>query len=117
MDAFELGELLTERERSGQLYLEFLKVPTLRVGIYALPAGGTDPQQPHAEDEVYYVIDGRAMIRVGDEDRPVAPGSVVFVAAGVEHRFHDIAEDLTILVFFSREPAAGSRQSAVGSRK
>ena len=110
MDAFELRDLLVERERVGQLYLEFLKVPALRVGIYALPAGGTDPQQPHAEDEVYYVVEGRAMIRVGDEDRPVAPGSVVYVAAGVEHRFHDIAEDLTILVFFSRESAAGSRK-------
>ncbi len=109
MDAFELAELLTDRERSGQLYLEFLKVPTLRVGIYALPAGGIDPQQPHAEDEVYYVIDGRAMIRVGDEDRPVAPGSVVYVAAGVEHRFHDIAENLTILVFFASGQGAEGR--------
>ena len=109
MDAFELAELLTERERSGQLYLEFLKVPTLRVGIYALPAGGTDPQQPHAEDEVYYVIEGRGVIWVGDEDRPVAPGSVVFVAAGVEHRFHDIAEDLTILVFFASGQRADGR--------
>ena len=109
MDAFELAELLAEREPAGELYLEFLKVPTLRVGIYALPAGGTDPQQPHAEDEVYYVIDGRAMIRVGDEDRPVAPGSVVYVAAGVEHRFHDIAEDLTILVFFASGQRADGR--------
>jgi mannose-6-phosphate isomerase-like protein (cupin superfamily) len=109
MDAFELAELLAERERSGQLYLEFLKVPTLRVGIYALAAGGTDPQQPHAEDEVYYVIEGRGVIRVGDEDRPVAPGSVVFVAAGVEHRFHDIAEDLTILVFFASGQSAEGR--------
>ena len=103
MDAFELADLLAERERAGQLYLEFLKVPTLRVGIYALPAGGADPQQPHAEDEVYYVVAGRATIRVGAEDRPLGPGSLVFVAANVEHRFHAIAEDLRLLVFFAPE--------------
>ncbi len=101
MDAFELADLLAERERAGQLYLEFLKVPTLRVGIYALPAGGTDPQQPHAEDEVYYVLSGRARIRVGEEERPVETGTVVYVAKEVEHRFFEIAEDLTLLVFFA----------------
>ena len=107
MDAFELADLLRNRERAGQFYLEFLKVPSLRVGIYALSAGGADPQQLHAEDEVYYVVSGRAPIRVGEEDRPVEPGSIVFVAAGVEHRFHDIAEHLTLLVFFSSGPTSG----------
>ena len=53
------------------------------------------------EDEVYYVISGNGQVKVADEDRAVQAGSVVFVAAGVAHHFHAIAEDLTILVFFA----------------
>ena len=93
--------LLEEHTRAGKLYLEFLRVPSLSLGVYRLPAGGADPQSPHTEDEVYYVVSGRAQIRVSDEDRSVAAGSIVFVAARVPHRFHTIEEDLTILVFFA----------------
>ena len=108
MNALELPQLLEEREASGRPYLEFLRVPSLSMGLYVLPAGGTDTQQPHSEDEVYYVAAGRASIRVGPEDRAVEPGSVVFVEAGLEHRFHTIREPLTVLVFFA--PPEYSRQ-------
>ncbi len=101
MQAFEVADLAAQRAEAGRLYLEFLRVPTLSMGLYVLPAGGVDPQQPHTEDEVYYVVRGRGMIRVGDEDRAVAAGSIVFVAAGVDHRFHAIEEELAILVFFA----------------
>ena len=60
-----------------------------------------DGQQPHTEPEVYYVISGAATVTVGAEDRPVGSGSVVFVDAGVPHRFHSITADLTLLVFFA----------------
>ena len=103
MDAFELSEVIAARQRSGESYRQFLNAGSLSVGLYALPAGGEDPQQPHAEDEVYYVVAGRAVLRAGAEDRPVSPGSIVFVAAGVEHRFHAITEDLSLLVFFAPE--------------
>jgi mannose-6-phosphate isomerase-like protein (cupin superfamily) len=101
MDAFELSDLLEQRKQSGRLYLEFLRVPALSLGLYALPAGGVDPQKPHSEDEVYYVVSGKGTVRVGAEDRPVQAGSIIFVAAGVEHRFHTISEDLTLLVYFA----------------
>lgn len=101
MDAFELDQLIAEQGRSSRPYLEFLRVASLSVGLYVLPAGGVDPQQPHRQDEVYYVVGGRARIVVGEEDRAVGPGSVVYVPAEVEHRFHMIDEDLTILVFFA----------------
>ncbi len=100
MDAFEIADLLRVRAESGRLYHEFIRTHDLSVGLYVLAAGATDPQSPHTEDEVYQVIAGRARMRVGDEDRPVAAGSVVFVAADVEHRFHDIEEELVILVMF-----------------
>ena len=101
MDIFELSDLARQRAESGRLYLEFLRVPALSAGIYELAAGATDPQKPHTEDEVYYVIRGRATVQVGGEDRAIQPGSTIFVAAGVEHRFHTITEDLTLLVFFA----------------
>lgn len=101
MQAYELAQLVSQREASNKLYLEFLKVPDLSMGLYVLPAGGTDPQSPHTEDEVYFVVSGRAKIKVADEDRDVQAGSVVYVAKNVGHRFHSIEEELTVLVFFA----------------
>ena len=107
MNAFELADLAARREANGAPYLEFLAVPDLSVGLYVLAAGQPDLQQPHTEDEVYYVVSGRGRITVGDEVRDVRAGSIVFVATAVPHRFHDITEDLTLLVAFG--PAEGSR--------
>jgi mannose-6-phosphate isomerase-like protein (cupin superfamily) len=101
MYAYELAQLISQREASNKLYLEFLKVPDLSIGLYVLPTGGVDPQSPHTEDEVYYVVSGRARIKVADEDRAVQAGSIVYVAKNVEHRFHSIEEELTVLVFFA----------------
>lgn len=101
MDAFELDQLRAERAQADKLYHEFLSVPSLSVGLYTLAAGGVDPQLPHTEDEVYYVVKGRGQIMVGGEHRPVQAGSIVYVPANVEHRFHDISEALDIIVFFA----------------
>ncbi len=101
MQSFELAQLVSQRDASNKLYLEFLKVPDLSMGLYVIPSGGTDPQSPHTEDEVYYVVSGRARIKVADEDRDVQTGSIVYVAKNVEHRFHSIEEELTVLVFFA----------------
>jgi mannose-6-phosphate isomerase-like protein (cupin superfamily) len=99
--AFDFSKLLDQRRQSERLYLEFLRVPALSAGVYVLPAGGVDPQKPHAEDEVYYIVSGHGQIRVAAEDLAVGPGSIVFVEAGLEHRFHTIEEELKILVFFA----------------
>lgn len=98
---FEIAELKKQRAGSGKLYLEFLRVPAMSAGVYVLPAGGTDPQKPHQEDEMYYVVRGRGRMRVGAEDQAVGEGSVIFVAAKVEHRFYEIEEELVVLVFFA----------------
>jgi mannose-6-phosphate isomerase-like protein (cupin superfamily) len=112
MTAFEIAELLGAQAGAGTRYLEFLRIPALSMGLYVLPAGGTDPQQPHTEDEVYYVVRGQAVIRVAEEDRPVGAGSVILVEATVEHRFHSIAEELAVLVFFAPAEYSRDRQSA-----
>ncbi|HKG24309.1 MAG TPA: cupin domain-containing protein [Thermomicrobiales bacterium] len=101
MQAFELADLQARQAASGNLYLEFLRVPALSTGLYVLPAGGTDPQKPHAEDEVYYVISGRARFTCEDQEIPVLAGTTIYVAANDAHRFHDIEEDLVVLVFFA----------------
>ena len=101
MQAFEIIDLVSRQDQSGQDYLEFLKVPNLSVGLYTLPAGGVDKQTPHTEDEIYYVLGGSATILVGDENREVSTGSLIYVPANVEHNFHSIINELRLLVVFA----------------
>ena len=101
VNLFRIRDLEQHRSRLQKPYLEFLRVPAMSAGIYVLPAGRDDLQRPHHEDELYYVIRGQARFRAEDEDHEVSAGSVLFVAAEVEHRFHDITEELEVLVFFA----------------
>jgi mannose-6-phosphate isomerase-like protein (cupin superfamily) len=101
MEAFEIRDLIARQSEGDKKYLEFLQVADLSMGLYVLKAGEPDLQQPHREDEVYVVVGGQAKIRVGDEDRDVQNGSIVYVANGVPHRFHSITSDLRVLVFFA----------------
>ncbi len=101
MKAFEIADLVAARGASCETWIEFLRVPALSMGVYALTAGADDSQTPHNQDEIYYVVSGRGVLRVEDVDQPVQSGSVVFVEANAQHRFHSITEDLTTLVFFA----------------
>lgn len=103
---FDLSQLENQRSKSQKHYLEFLRIAAMSAGIYVLPAGANDLQSPHEEDEMYYVVRGRARMRVGVADQEVGEGSVIFVEARVEHRFHDIAEELVVLVFFAPAESA-----------
>ncbi len=107
MNAFEMAQLVVEQNQENVAYLEFLRTPSLSLGLYKLAAGAVDLQAPHSEDEVYYVVKGHATILVGTEHREVEAGSIIFVGAHVGHRFHTITEDLLVLVFFA--PAEGSQ--------
>jgi mannose-6-phosphate isomerase-like protein (cupin superfamily) len=98
---FHVDEISRERATKGKRYLEFLRVPAMSAGVYVLPKGGTDPQKPHREDEMYYVVRGHARMRVGSHDQEVRAGSVIFVEAEAQHRFYDIQEELEVLVFFA----------------
>ncbi|MGH2428518.1 MAG: cupin domain-containing protein [Candidatus Limnocylindria bacterium] len=100
-DAFRIADLAARLARDRHDFAEFLRAETLSLMIARWPSGSVDDQQPHAEDEVYYIAAGRALLRMGDETVAVEPGSVAFVAAGVEHRFSEISEDLEVLVFWS----------------
>ena len=91
-------------------YAEVLRSADLSIGIYEIPAGGTDGQSPHTEDEVYVVLAGRARLCGPDESIAVGPGSVVFVAAGEEHRFVDVQQAVSVAVVFG--PPEGSRRGS-----
>lgn len=90
-----------ERAQNGQFYREFLRVPAMSAGLYVLSAGSIDPQVPHHQDELYYVVRGRARFRAAGDDTEITAGSLLFVAAEVEHKFYDITEELAVLVFFA----------------
>jgi mannose-6-phosphate isomerase-like protein (cupin superfamily) len=98
---FQIDELNRQRAEQGKRYFEFLRVPAMSAGVYVLPAGGTDPQKPHREDEMYYVVRGRARMQIGSDHVEVQAGSVIFVEAELEHRFYDIQEELEVLVVFA----------------
>ncbi len=100
-DFWKIEDLLDQRQKLGKRYFEFLRIPAMTAGVYALPANGTDPQSPHKQDEMYYVVSGRARFKAGDADQAVATGSVIFVEANLEHRFYDVEEELAVLVFFA----------------
>jgi mannose-6-phosphate isomerase-like protein (cupin superfamily) len=109
-NAFDFSSIL---ESSKQRYSEFLRVPSMSVGIYVLEGQATDYQKPHSEDEVYYVASGRAKMMTESEGKTktfdVGPGSIIFVPALVHHSFYDITEKLSVLVFFA--PAEGSKSA------
>ena len=98
---FDIAQLESSRKKSGRSYLEFMRVSSLSAGVYVLAAGSTDTQKPHREDEMYYVVRGRARMRIGGEDQSVTAGSIIFVAANVKHNFFEITEELVVLVFFA----------------
>ena len=101
MEIFEIDGVEAARSARSEQYHEFLRRDSMSAGLYVLRAREQDPQTPHGQDELYYVVSGRGRIRVHEHDRPVGPGSIVFVEAGVEHRFHTITSDLTVLVVFA----------------
>jgi mannose-6-phosphate isomerase-like protein (cupin superfamily) len=105
-EVFALDQLLAKRVPAARSYLEFLRVPAMSAGVYVLPPGTVDPQKPHREDEAYYVIRGKAKMRIEAEERSVGEGSVIFVEAGREHHFFDIQQELVVLVVFA--PAESS---------
>jgi mannose-6-phosphate isomerase-like protein (cupin superfamily) len=105
---FEIEELKKRVRGPEPRFFEFLRGGRLSGAVYRLPAGAHDLQGPHLEDEIYVVLEGRARLRVGAEERDVHPGLVLFIKANAPHSFVDIKEDLTLLAMFSASKAFGA---------
>ncbi len=92
-DAFEVAGTMTG---PAQQFHRLHSLGDFNVGVLRILPGGMDLQGTHAQDEIYAVVGGRGILRLGDIDHPVAPGSVVYVPAGVSHRFHGNKEPLVL---------------------
>ena len=99
-ETFAVTELLS-KVSNEKYYHEFLRVHALSAGVYVLSAGAEDRQRPHKEDEVYYVVGGKAMMQLGSTQRAVKEGDVIFVEAGLSHKFFEIKQKLELLVVFA----------------
>jgi mannose-6-phosphate isomerase-like protein (cupin superfamily) len=108
MDSVQIVEIISDLgKKKDPYYKEFLRKQSMSAGIYALPKGSIDEQEPHSEDELYFVLKGKAQIEINGRSQPVSHGSAIFVAAGVPHRFKTIEQDLMTLVVFSPAEETG----------
>jgi mannose-6-phosphate isomerase-like protein (cupin superfamily) len=118
-DVLDLPALLAGLAADRHDFAEVFRAPgaSLSLTVARWPAGSVDDQRPHTEDEVYYVAGGRAVLTIGEEGVRVTRGTVAFVAAGVEHRFSEISEDLEVLVFWSPARHRGTPHPAEGGSR
>lgn len=104
--SFSPADALSALARAGGAFVTLFRRGTLEVEIYR--PEGQDPQKPHTRDELYVVIRGHGWFLSGGDRVAFAPGDVLFVAAGVEHRFVDFTPDFATWVFFYG-PEGGER--------
>jgi mannose-6-phosphate isomerase-like protein (cupin superfamily) len=102
MHAFGVGSVVEKLRAAGGGYQIVHESPGLELGVYVLAAPEPDRQQPHADDEVYVVLEGSGVLDVEGEQVPMREGSAVFVEAGAVHRFSGY-EQLALLVLFERK--------------
>jgi len=98
--SFQVSEVLRQLSADGRAWSELLRVDSLSLGVYRLRPGQEDLQQPHTEDEVYFVVSGRAGFEVDGCRQDVGPGTILFVEKRARHRFVDVTEELVLVVFF-----------------
>lgn len=98
---FDLNEMMKERPSTQVGFNKFLDVESMQCGLYFLKAGSQDMQAPHDDDEVYFVVEGRAKMRIGDSEHEITPGKLLYVQATEEHSLFEIEEDMTLLVVFA----------------
>jgi mannose-6-phosphate isomerase-like protein (cupin superfamily) len=103
MDSLDVEATRRRLEEAGGGYEVVHESPGLEIGVYVLVAPEPDRQQPHEDDEVYVVLEGRGVLEVEGESTRVKEGSAVFVPAGADHRFTGY-EGLSVLVTFARRP-------------
>ena len=89
---------VTARWPEGERFVEAFSRAGLSLELYA--PGGHDPQQPHAQDELYFIVSGTAVLSMGDARHDCAPGDAFFVPAGMPHRFDPFSEGFSAWAVF-----------------
>ena len=98
--AFNIDDLKAGVSGPEPQFLVFLRSAQMSCAVYRNPAGSRDMLAPRLEDELNVVLEGKARVQVGDHEREVGPGAVLFVRATTEHSFFDVTDDLTLLAIF-----------------
>jgi mannose-6-phosphate isomerase-like protein (cupin superfamily) len=98
---YELKDLLSQLDGTGY-FTDFITTKGIQAGIIRLHPSEKDTQGPHSVDEVYYVIEGSGFIKLKDKNYPIKQGTCIFVAAGIEHRFHGNTQDLIVFYALGR---------------
>jgi len=99
--AFRIREVQQRLAAASGGYEIVHRSPGLELGVYVLVAPEPDTQQPHEDDEIYVVLEGRGTLEVEGKSFPVTDGDALFVEAGADHRFTGY-ESLSVLVIFTR---------------
>lgn len=86
-------------EAGGARYVTMFEHGHLELEYYQ--PRGADPQQPHTRDEVYFIIAGSGWFRRGEERQRFEAGEVLYVPAGVPHRFEEFSDDFATWAIFS----------------
>jgi mannose-6-phosphate isomerase-like protein (cupin superfamily) len=102
MHPFAVGSVVEKLRAAGGGYEVVHESAGLEVGVYVLVAPEPDRQLPHADDEIYVVLEGTGVLTVEGQDVPVQEGAAVFVEAGADHRF-SAYEQLAVLVIFEKK--------------
>jgi mannose-6-phosphate isomerase-like protein (cupin superfamily) len=97
---FQLPEIMSRIDSGNTRFHEILRTPSLSCSIYHIPAGSKEMQSAHEEDELYLVLEGRARLRIEDDEHVVEKGAIMYVRTACDHAFFDVEEDLTVLAFF-----------------
>ena len=99
-DSFHIPLSRSRRQlgEADRAFVELFRHGPVSVELYA--PRGVDPQQPHTQDEIYVVVSGRGQFVNGPSRHPFEPGDVMFVPAGITHRFEDFSDDFLVWVVF-----------------
>jgi len=98
---FELQDLVKQLDKEGNYFIDFLKIRHLEAGIMVLHPGEDDTQEPHSADELYCVIEGCGLMKLDKSKKLIKKGSIIFVPAGLPHKFYGNKQDLVVLYVFA----------------
>jgi len=110
---FQVGEVKARLAAGNGGYEIVHDSPGFEIGVYVLVAPEPDRQQPHEDDEVYVVLEGRGVLNVEGESLPLTEGDAVYVPAGAEHQFTGY-EGLSVLVIFAKKQATTRASMSFG---